>query len=180
MPEKTDEFRHEPGPEKCWNDSWYFNVVAADASWALSARLALFPNLNHGWWWAVLARADAPILLVRDHSLALPKHRSFEIRGQGLWLDLTCHTPMERWQVNFEGIALALDDPNEVGGASELGHHVPVEFEFEWEATARPLAHRGGYSQRCSVHGEAMIGTSANVLSLEEPVAGRRDHSWGP
>lgn len=155
-------------------ESWSFSVT--DAQFGLWVRFALDPRRGTASWWSVVARADQPLLLVRDETLALPTRKTMEVRGQGLWADLTCHEPMQRWQVNFEGIAVALDDPREVGGA-ELGHHTPVELEFEWEAIEppQPYAAIDGYVQRCTVHGEMQIGSSANVLSIDDPVVGLRD-----
>jgi hypothetical protein len=175
-----DELRHRPGDDPLWNESWYFDVVAPDATWGMYARLGLYPNLGTAWWWAVVVREDQPLLLVRDHSLAIPRGASFEVRGDGLWADLTCHEPLERWQVNFEGVAVALDDPSDAY-RSEHGDRTPIEFEFEWEAAAPAFRYPGvdRYEQSCVVHGEVQIATAGNALSLEEPVPGQRDHSWG-
>ncbi len=178
MPEAIDEFRHVPVPVDSWSESWAFDVVALDANWALHAQLGLHPNRRSAWWWALLARRDQPLLLVRDDALALPTRGSLELRGDALWADVHCHEPMERWQVNFEGIALALDEPSEVGHG-EVGIRVPIEFEFEWEATAPALARRGGYDQACMVDGEVQIGAGGAGLALEQPVPGRRGHAWG-
>ena len=169
-----------PGEDELWNESWYFDVVAPDASWGMYARLGLYPNLGVAWWWAAVVRRGEPVLLVRDHALALPRGGSFEVRGDGLWADLTCHEPLARWQVNFEGIAVALDDPTEAY-RTEHGDRVPIEFEFEWETAAPAFEYPGvsRYEVSCDVHGEIQIGTTANRLTLDDPVPGQRDHSWG-
>lgn len=143
-----------------------FDLVAPDDDWALHCSLAL--NAHFATWWAVLARVDAPLLIVRDEALQLPK-RGMEVRGSGLWADVHCHEPGQRWQVNFEGIALGLD-PSEVG-ANEVGDLVPVEFEFEWEATGPPR----GDVQPCMVDGEVQIGDGH--LVLETPTRGYWVHS---
>lgn len=109
-----------------------------------------------------------PVLLVRDESLRLPTRNSFEVRGPGLWADVHRHSA-DRWQVNFEGITVALD-PTDVA-RHEVGDLVPVEFEFEWEATGPRI----GAVQRCMVDGEAQIGTS--FLHLDEPTSGYWTHS---
>jgi hypothetical protein len=107
----------------------------------------------------------------------LPRAASFEVRGSGLWADLHCHRAMQRWQVNFEGIAVALDDPAEAH-RGERGDIVPVEFEFEWEASAEWTPTRRGYTQRCNVVGDADIRGSA-PLALAQPAPGLRSHEWG-
>jgi hypothetical protein len=129
------------------------------------ARFALCPNLGQAWWWSVIVGADQPMLLVRDQHLDLP--RGFEVRGDGLWADLTCHEAMRRWQVNFEGFAVALDDPDDAH-THERGDRVPLEYEFEWEATAAPFAIANGYGQRCAV-----------ATDLATPTPGYREHTWG-
>ena len=180
MVDLVDEFRHEPGDEQLWNESWYFDVVAPDCSWGMYARLGLYPNLAQAWWWAVVVRQGEPLLLVRDHTLDLPKTgSSFEVRGDGLWADVHCHEAMQRWQVNFEGVAVALDDPTEAY-RSERGDRVAVEFEFDWEAVAPWFAYPGvaRYEQSCVVTGDVQI-KGDESLSLVTPVAGQRDHSWG-
>jgi hypothetical protein len=163
--ELADEFRHPPDPQLFWTEAWYFDAVAPDFSWAMYARLALCPTLGHAWWWSVIVRAGEPMLLVRDQHLDLP--RGYEVRGDGLWGDLTCHDAMQRWQVNFEGFAVALDDPADAF-THERGDRVPVEWECDWDASAPPFAIAGGYGQRCVVSGD-----------LGEPVAGYREHTWG-
>ena len=80
-----------------------------------------------------------------------------------MWADVHRHNA-GRWQVNFEGITLALD-PTQVGH-DEMGDLVPVEFEFEWEATGP----RCGAVQPCMVDGEAQIDTEH--LTLDEPTRG--------
>jgi hypothetical protein len=161
----ADEFRHAPGHDALWTEAWYFDCVAPDLSWAMYARFALSPPLGQAWWWSVIVRAGAQMLLVRDQHLDLP--RGFEVRGDGLWADLTCHEPMGRWQVNFEGFAVGLDDPADAYG-DERGDRVPVEFEVEWDAAAPPFAIAAGYGQRCTVTGD-----------FDGSVAGYREHTWG-
>lgn len=114
----------------------------------------------------VLAR-PGDVLLVRDDSLPLPRRGSLEVRGSGLWADVHRHDA-GRWQVNFEGIALTLD-PSDVA-RHEVGDLVPVEFEFEWEATGAAV----GSVQRCMVDGEAAVGDGH--LALSAPVPGHWTH----
>jgi hypothetical protein len=173
----ADELRHAPGPDASWNERWYFDVVAPDRSWGLYAQLTLLPNVGRAEWWSLIVRAGEPLLLVRDDTLDLPRASSFEVRGSGLWADLTCHRAMQRWQVNFEGITVALDDPADVH-RYERGDLVPVEFEFEWEAAGDWTSTRDGYLQRCEADGEADI-RGGRPLKLTHPAAGLRTHEWG-
>jgi len=180
MADSRDEGRHDPSADELWNESWYFDVAAPDGSWGMYARLGLYPNLKVAWYWAVVVRAGEPMLLVRDHELELPRRGSLEVRGSGLWADTSCLEPHERWQLSFEGNAVALDEPGDAYG-DERGHRVPVAFEMEWEAAAPVYDYPGvsRYEQSCAVHGEVLIGSSETRLVLDTPVAGQRDHSWG-
>jgi hypothetical protein len=180
MADPQDEFRHEPGEEQLWNESWYFDVAAPDGSWGMYARLGLYPNLKVAWYWAVIVREGEPMLLVRDHELDIPKGESLEVRGSGLWADTSCLEPHQRWQLSFEGDAVALDDPKDAYG-DERGERVPIAFEFEWEGCAPVFVYPGvsRYEQSCMVHGEVLIGSSDTKLGFDTPVPGQRDHSWG-
>lgn len=169
----SDEYRHGTGAP----DMWDFFVVAPDGTWGLYAALGLQPGDGRAWWWTAVARVGAPLLLVRDATLAAPKPPSFEVRGDGLWADLTCHRPMQRWQVNFEGVAIALDPVD--AGPHERGDRTPIEFEFEFDAVAPPSSTSSRrYEQVCMVDGEVQIGGGGPVLALEAPVVGFRAHSW--
>lgn len=165
----SDEYRH----AGACAERWAFDAVAPDGSWALHTSLTLTADVAQ--FVAVVARVGEPLLLVRDDSLSRPRPATLEVRGSGLWADLHCHTPMRRWQVNFEGIALALD-PADVG-VHEVGDRVPVEFEFEWEAVESPTATPDGYVQRCMADGDAQIGTGA-LGALDAPTRGFRSHTW--
>lgn len=169
VPNLSDEYRHAPSR----HETWWFDAAGPD--WAIHCALALL-DARTASWWTVFARREEPLLLVRDDTLEGPRANSFEVRGSGLWADIHCHEPMQRWQVNFEGIALALDDLAAVGHR-ELGDLVPVEFEFEWEAAAPPTDHGAGYVQPCVVDGEMQIGTGQG-FALDAAVLGRRGHTW--
>jgi hypothetical protein len=162
----SDEHRHFSSA----NERWSFDVAETD--WALHCSLALTP-LSAAWW-MLLARPGQPLLLVREDTLDLPRRTTLEVRGSGVWVDVHCHEPMQRWQVNFEGIALSLDAS--AVGRHEVGDLVPVEFEFEWDALAPPTTTPFGYVQRCMVDGEAQIGTGS--LAMAAPAPGWRGHSW--
>lgn len=127
------------------SECWYFGLDTPD--WSLFARLALYPQQRVASWWTVLARSGEQLLVVRDDALDLPK-RTLEVRGPGLWADVTAHDRLLRWQVNFEGVAVGLDDPNDAAGRA-YGDRVAMEFELEWEKVEHATA--------WEVHGEVEI-----------------------
>ena len=175
MVDLADEYRHTPGNEENWSESWYFSANPG-ASWSISIELKLWPHSKTAQWSTFLHRTDERVLVVLDDSLALPRGASFEVRGSGLWADLTCHEPLKRWQVNFEGIALAIETPGDA-----YGDPVPIEFEFEFESSGSvdEIEGGGGYTVYSVVDGEVTIGSAGNVLSLDEPVLGFWLHAWG-
>lgn len=83
---------------------------------------------------------DGAWLVVRDDDAPPPSPGTLDVRGDGLWLSLTCETPGEHWSVALEAFALRVDDPDD-----ERGDLVPLGLDLEWEAPGR-------------VHGELLIG----------------------
>jgi hypothetical protein len=146
-------------------------------------RLALLPHRPVAWYWAYLVRPDldGPIV-VRDHELALPRGAALEVRGEGLWAELACETPMEHWTLGLEAFAVRLDAPADAY-RGEVGERLPVGFDLEWEVAAPlyvdPLAAGSGrhrYQHTGVVHGEILIGRER----IEFDGRGAREHAWGP
>jgi hypothetical protein len=177
---EADERRHRPGAEPWWEESWYFDLAAPDASVGGFVRLGLYPNQGLAWYWAALVGHDRRLVLVRDHEVELPRGRDLEIRSQGLWSALNCETPLDHWSVGLEAFAVALDDPAEAY-RGERGDSVGLGFDLEWEAmgpTFGPLAPvvPAGYGQACRVSGEILVGEER----LGFDGVGHRAHTWGP
>ncbi|MDQ1395242.1 MAG: hypothetical protein QOG64_501, partial [Acidimicrobiaceae bacterium] len=103
-----DEGRHPPGPERDWEESWWFDFVAGDGSLAGFVRLGLWPRLERAWYWAALVGEDRPYILVRDEDVPLPRGAATEVRTEGLWSALQCETPLEHWSVGLEAFGVAL------------------------------------------------------------------------
>ena len=129
------------------------------------------------WYWAAVVGPDRPLVLVRDHDVPLPRGRALEVRTSGLWADHTCETPLEHWTVGLEAFGVALDHPREAF-AGERGDLCPLGMDLEWESADDASAGRrrgGGYEQRCTVHGEVLVGAER----LEVDGTGWRTHRWG-
>ncbi|HLF40793.1 MAG TPA: hypothetical protein VI854_04875 [Acidimicrobiia bacterium] len=110
----ADEYRHEPGRDPLWEESWYLDFARADGVGGFT-RLALYPNLGVAWWWSHLVTPGG-LVAVRDHEVPIPRS-GLEIRTDGLWADLICETPMEHWSVGLEAFGVRFDDPAEAWGA---------------------------------------------------------------
>src|SRR5258708_23462574 len=94
VPELLDEGRHEPAPDKWWNESWYFDFAAPDGSIGGYVRLGYYPNQQVAWWWAYLVGPDRPLVALRAHDVAVPK-QGMEVRSDGLGAWLTPQTPAQ-------------------------------------------------------------------------------------
>jgi hypothetical protein len=171
----VDEGRHRPGPERWWNESWYFDFAALDASVGGYVRLGLYPNQSVAWWWAFVCGPDRELVALRAHDIPLPRTGT-EIRDDGVWACLTAETPNEHWSVGLEAFAVALADPADAY-RGERGDRLPLGLDLEWEAVAPPYDYPGltRYEQSCIVHGEILVGDER--IAFDGP--GQRDHSWG-
>ncbi len=151
--------------------------MTGDGDLAGFVRLALRPNERVAWYWAYLAGRDRDLVVVRDHEVELPSGRALEVRGPGLWAQITCETPLDHWSMGLEASGVGLDDPTE-SWRGEWGQPVPLGLDLEWEATASaaPLGEADGYGQPSVVHGEVLLGPA----TLEVDGTGWRSHAWGP
>ena len=144
----------------------------ADASFGGFLRLAV--DGERATFWAALVGDDRPYLLVRDDDVLPPAGATPEIRGETLWSALECETPLEHWTVGLEAFAVALDDPDEAW-RGERGDRVGLGFDLEWEATGPVDEADRAFSQRCTVHGEVLVGRDER-LAID--AAGWRHRSW--
>ncbi|MGV3760717.1 MAG: DUF7065 domain-containing protein, partial [Actinomycetota bacterium] len=172
-----DELAHEPGEERLWGESWYFDFATREGDLGGYVRLGLYPNLGVAWYWACLVGEGRPLVTVIDHEVPLPKAPSLEVRAEGLWADHTVETPFEHMTLGCEAFAVAVDDPKEVYGDLR-GDRVPFGRDLEWETdgpgvSAWPATTR--YEVSCTVHGEILVGDE--VIAFDG--IGQRDHSWG-
>ena len=173
----ADERRHPPGPEPGWEESWYFDFVTVEGDLGGFVRLALLPGRDRAWYWAYVAGAGRPLVAVRDHDVDLPRGRALEVRGPGLWADVTCETPLDHWSMGLEAFGVALDDPTEAL-RGERGEPVALGLDLEWEASAPPCPSGApaGYGQPSTVHGEVLVGRERLAVDGR----GWRTHVWGP
>ena len=167
-----DEHRHEPEGDD-WQERWTFEAWDTDGTFGAVAAITLLPHSREAWYWAAVVRADHPLLTLVDTELRLPS-TSLAIRGEGLWADHVCETPLEHWTVANEAFSVALDDPDEALGA-QRGVLVPLGIDLEWESAADPVEEPVGYSIDATVSGEILIADA----SLSIDATGRWRHEWG-
>ena len=178
LPTPADEGRHPPSADPGWEESWTFEFVSHDGGVAGLARLALLPNLRRAWWWAYVVRPGLPLLVVRDHEVALPRAPLLEIRAEGLWAELSCLIPLDHWTIGLEAFAVALDDPEDALHG-ERGERVGLGFDLEWEAAGDVTTVEDGYRQPSRVHGEVLIGQGPTPTTTAIDGWGGRSHRWG-
>ncbi len=172
-----DERRHQPEPERGWEESWSFDFVSGEGAFGGFVRLGLQPGRGRAWYWAYLARPGQPVVVVRDHDVEGPRGRVLEVRGDGLWAQLICETPFEHWSAGLEAFAVAIDDPARAWG-DERGDPTALGLDLEWEMQAPACSvPQPGYVQPATVHGEVLVG--AERLAVADGV-GWYTHAWGP
>jgi len=177
FPSPSDEHRHQPGSNAFWQESWSFEFALGDGSLGGYVRLGLVPHEGRAWYWAGVLGRRRQLVSVRDHDVPIPGGRALELRGEGLWADHTCETPLEHWTLGLEAFAVGYDDPLEAWGA-ERGDRVALGLDLEWEAVADPEGEPGpdsGFHQACLVHGDVLVGSER----ISVTASGSRQRRWG-
>ncbi|HMT62545.1 MAG TPA: hypothetical protein PKA24_16900, partial [Microthrixaceae bacterium] len=111
-PAARDEGRHQPGSERLWNESYYFDWFQPDGSLGGYVRVGFLPAQQVVWYWACLVGPDRSLVTVVEHDVPLPASASsLELRGPGLWADHVIDEPLDRLTLSLESFGLVVDDP---------------------------------------------------------------------
>jgi hypothetical protein len=175
-PAPSDEAEHAPSPEPLWNESWYFDAIAKDASVGAYVRVGRYPNVGICWYTALICGPGRPTVAVVDFAAPLPVGERLEVRTDKLRAEHRCEQPLERFRVTLEALGESYEDPAALL-RGEPGSEVPVSLELTWNTAAEPYAYRltTRYEIPCDVSGTIRIGDES--IELREAV-GQRDHSW--
>ncbi|MCC6215046.1 MAG: hypothetical protein IT376_09270 [Polyangiaceae bacterium] len=169
--EPPDDARHEPGPERRWQESWYFNFSDPRSGLFGLLRTGLRPNEG---------RADALVLTVLDGrphyvypgvGCRYTPGRSDDVaRGLRVGrLDLRAVEPLARWQLTLRGEdALDLDFRCVAPPYDYPGRGAGAEG-FASSMAARHFEQVGHVSGWLRLHGR----------TFELDGYGQRDKSWG-
>ncbi len=185
-----DEYNHTPGPETNFNESVYMN--AFDATGRYGGWMRLGNRVNEG-------RAELSVCLyLPDGKVAcqflrpaITHNNAFDAGG----LRYQVNEPLKSVQMNFDGEAMVLDDPEwlrEPRVAFERATRLPCAVEFR-HAGVSPLHggeptndtmptmygrnfSLGHFNQHMRASGHIQLGDQR----LEINGFGWRDHSWGP
>ncbi|MGO9488803.1 MAG: phosphotransferase [Solirubrobacteraceae bacterium] len=176
-PDPADEARHPPGPERLWNESWYFDVVSEDCRTGLYTRIGLYPNLGVCWLTALLCGPDRPTVAVIDYAVPLPAGEGLTVATGSLRAEHDCEAALERFRVRLQAGGQQHGDAAELL-RDEPGEPVELSFDLTWETLGVPYAYRVAtrYEIPCRVHGTVNVGEETIPLQG----LGQRDHSWGP
>jgi hypothetical protein len=176
-PAPGDESRHAPGPERLWNESWYFDVVAPDGRLGAYVRVGLYPNLNRCWYTAFVCGPGRPTVAVIDFDAPLPADEELRTETEALRAEHRCEEPLQRFRIGLEATGERYEDPAELlDGRS--GPKIPVSLQLTWDTAGAPYAYRLAtrYEIPCSVSGTIAVGDDVTTL---QNAPGQRDHSWG-
>jgi thiamine kinase-like enzyme len=175
-PDAVEEGRHAPGPERLWNESWYFDVLSADGSFGLYTRLGLYPNMGLSWLTALACGPGRPTVAVIDFAAPLPAGGELSLRREGLRAAHECEAPLERFRVRLDAAGEAHDDAAALL-RGERGEPLQLGFDLTWETDGEPYAYRvtTRYEIPCRVRGTVTLGEETIAVSG----IGQRDHSWG-
>ena len=133
------------------------------------------------WYWSALARLERPLLHVTDFEV--PARRDpFIVKGEQLWAEHLCESPMEQWSIGNETYASRLDDVEAALGDG-YGMPTPIAFDVEWYATGAAVeldvsGGVAGYVQEGVVHGDLEVLGEPTITVTEIPA--RRWHRWSP
>lgn len=180
-PARVDEGPHDPRGELTFTESWAFEAVGPTGP-DIHSEVGLRPGLGDCWFVARITGPGDMAVVVVDQSLPVPRPPRLELRAPGLWADHVIEEPLQRWSLGLEafGVAVPLEELSAVDllDPDLRGERTPVGWELEWESTEPASwdpAGVGGYSLKCRVHGEVLIGTERHELEA----VGLRRHRWG-
>lgn len=179
----TDEFRHLPGTDPAWGESWYHDFAASDGSAGGWLRLGLYPNLGVAWYWAAFVRAGRPLVLLADVGAPCPDRSvssgpSIEVAHGGWSTHWECVEELQSWRIRGTGRARTFADPADVFTPDHPGDgDVDLHYDLEWRAAAPayPYPVTTRYEQSAWINGSVTI--AGETLDVFCP--GQRDHSWG-
>jgi hypothetical protein len=173
----ADEELHPPGPERLWNESYYFDFVAPDGSVGGYIRLGLYPNWDRAWYWACVARPGQPVVLVADNAVPLPALGSTMVRTAAIAAAQQITHPLRMASVTLDATAAVLPEPAAAYGDLADAATVRLAMDLDWitDGGVYPYKDLPRYEIPCQVTGTIRVGDEEVALSGW----GERDHSWG-
>ncbi len=172
----ADEELHAPGPERLWNESYYFDFAATDGSVGGYVRLGLYPNWERAWYWACVVRPGQPALLLADNALPLPADGTGLVTSN-LSATQAIREPLHSASVRLDGEAAVLSEPGLAYGQPGVTETAHLSLDLAWTTIGGvyPYKDLPRYEIPCQVTG--VVGLGAEEVTISG--WGERDHSWG-
>jgi hypothetical protein len=132
--QQSDERRHQPGPHRHWNESFYVNFFDIDGNWGGASRIGFSPNQGAADGFVCLYFPDGATGFIRTWDIC-SDHLD---RCAGGPIEHVCVRPFEEWRLRYEGPIYYFEDPAQMGdfGRSMLTHlpQKQVELDVKFEA----------------------------------------------
>jgi hypothetical protein len=179
--DEAEEGRHEPGDDFFWNESWYFDFFASDASIGGYVRFGMYPNWDRRTWHtAYVVTPGRPSVAVVDYAAPIPAGRELSIETPAFEASLQCAEPSRRWHLEMQGTGRASAEPTALY-APDAGTPTPVSWSLDWTTEGEPYRYPAStgltrYEVPVTVSGEVVV--DGQRFHVEG--GGQRDHSWGP
>lgn len=171
-----DEYRHPPGTELLWNESYYLDFVAGDGAVAGYVRIGLYPNLGVTWWTTTVVGADRPLTASMAYDLPVAGGTGLVIDADGFDVKGSIDDPLVAMAVRGTAPAEVHADPAAVY-RGESGEPTTLGMDLSWTTDGVPYHYEltTRYEVPCLVSGEITVGGERLVVDGH----GQRDHSWG-
>lgn len=191
--EPQDEFPHDPGTFKNYNESMYFNVFDPKAKTGGWFRIGNRPNEGYAEMTVCLYLPDGRVAFLFGRP---PIEGNTELNAGGLKIEVI--EPFKHLRVTYSGKALVLERPWEMAdpkAAFANNPRVPCEVVLDYEgvspmyggetvkADGSPIEidpeksfAKAHYEQHCAAKGHFIVGDER----FEIDGHGLRDKSWGP
>ncbi len=174
--EPADEAPHIPGPERLWNESWYFDWVDQSNGLGLYLRVGLYPNLGQSWIHLGCTGEGGPLLLLADQQGPFAPNQGPQATAKDWSVHAHPEAELERWSVRFNGTVQRFTDP-EAAYRRDNPTTTNLAFECVWSTRGEPYQYGSStrYEISCTVAGWLAI----DGVRTEISGTGQRDHSWG-
>lgn len=177
QPNPEDEQTHLAGPERDWNESWYFDFVDEAQGLAGWVRLGLTPNQGGNWYLMALTRAGQPTIIVSDFGAPAPD-ASLRLKTDDIDATHQVEEPLRKFRITLEATGQAFE---RAADSLQRKQGVPtrVELDLLYETDGVPYRYRLAtrYEIPCKITGTVKV--DKNSLFQVNEVPGQRDHSYG-
>jgi hypothetical protein len=174
--DRSDEGRHQPGPDMLWNESYYLDFVVEGGAIAGYVRIGLYPNLGVTWWTTMVVGADRPLTASVAYDLPVAGGTGLVLSSHGVDMETVVEEPLAVMAVRGTAPGVVHSDPAAVY-RGEPGEPTTVAMDLTWTTDGTPYHYdlTTRYEVPCLVRGEVTVGTERIAIEGQ----GQRDHSWG-